>query len=195
MAGTALIGGAVLVGLVLLVVLFKLMWRVDEPNEALIISGLRSSGDNTISDNVEVNLGFKIITGKGTLVLLLGRDRSGCRHRRAVGPPVRRPRPPRGGRRGNQGRRARGQREEQRLQATVRKPANAQAYQQTTLAKAERDARISAAEAKRSEVELAAGAVAAELINGAEATAVPSAAKVVVPAQPPSRPGDGPRHS
>src|SRR4029077_11508749 len=32
-----------------------------------------------------------------------------------------------------------GQREEQRLQATVRKPADAQAYQQVTLSKAERD--------------------------------------------------------
>jgi flotillin len=50
------------------------------------------------------------------------------------------------------------QREEQRLQATVRKPADAQAYQQTTLAKADRDARISAAEAKAREVELQATA-------------------------------------
>jgi len=50
------------------------------------------------------------------------------------------------------------QREEQRLQATVRKPADAQAYQQTTLAKAERDARISAAEAHAKEVELQAAA-------------------------------------
>src|SRR5438105_14238592 len=49
-------------------------------------------------------------------------------------------------------------REEQRLQATVRKPADAQAYQQTTLAKAERDARVHAAEAEAQEVELAAGA-------------------------------------
>ena len=39
------------------------------------------------------------------------------------------------------------QREEQRLQATVRKPADAKAYEQVTLAKAERDARISGAEA------------------------------------------------
>ncbi len=46
------------------------------------------------------------------------------------------------------------QREEQRLQATVRKPADAQAYQQVTLAKAERDARIHGAEAERQEVEL-----------------------------------------
>ena len=47
------------------------------------------------------------------------------------------------------------QREEQRLQATVRKPADAKAYEQVTLAKAERDARISGAEAERQEVELA----------------------------------------
>jgi uncharacterized membrane protein YqiK len=46
------------------------------------------------------------------------------------------------------------QREEQKLQATVRKPADAKAYEQTTLAKAERDARISAAEAHAKEVEL-----------------------------------------
>jgi uncharacterized membrane protein YqiK len=46
------------------------------------------------------------------------------------------------------------QREEQRLQASVRKPADAQAYQQVTLAKAERDARIAGAEAQRQEVEL-----------------------------------------
>jgi len=48
------------------------------------------------------------------------------------------------------------EREEQRLQATVRKPADASAYQQVTLAKAQRDARIAGAEAERQEVELAA---------------------------------------
>src|SRR5207249_4987894 len=47
------------------------------------------------------------------------------------------------------------QREEQSLQATVRKPADAKAYEQVTLARAERDARISGAEAERQEVELA----------------------------------------
>jgi flotillin len=47
-----------------------------------------------------------------------------------------------------------GQREEQRLQATVRKPADAKAYEQVTLAKAERDARIAGAEGERQEVEL-----------------------------------------
>jgi uncharacterized membrane protein YqiK len=70
------------------------------------------------------------------------------------------------------------QREEQRLQATVRKPADAQAYQQTTLARAERDARIAAAEAQAQEVELAAGAHAArvKLEAGAEAERVRMAA-------------------
>ena len=49
-------------------------------------------------------------------------------------------------------------REEQRLQATVRKPADAKAYQQTTLARADRDARIAQAEAHAREVELQAAA-------------------------------------
>jgi flotillin len=50
---------------VLLVVLFKLMWRVAEPNEALVISGLRHGP----VDGAEASLGFKIVTGKGTLVI------------------------------------------------------------------------------------------------------------------------------
>jgi flotillin len=52
--------------LVLLVVIFKLMWRVAEPNEALIISGLRTDRP---TDAVGESLGFKIVTGKGTLVI------------------------------------------------------------------------------------------------------------------------------
>ena len=63
----AIAGGALL----LLVVLFKMMWRVAEPNEALIISGLRTDNPDTaaLHDEHEVNLGFKIVTGKGTLVI------------------------------------------------------------------------------------------------------------------------------
>lgn len=63
----AIAGGALL----LLVVLFKLMWRVAEPNEALIISGLRTDNPDAAAtrDEHEVNLGFKIVTGKGTLVI------------------------------------------------------------------------------------------------------------------------------
>ena len=62
-------------------------------------------------------------------------------------------------------------REEQRLQATVRKPADARAYEQTTLAKADRDARISGAEAKKAETELAAAGDANRVKLAAEADA------------------------
>ena len=63
------------------------------------------------------------------------------------------------------------QREEQRLQATVRKPADAQAYQQVTLSRAERDARIAHAEAEKQEVELAADANAQRIKLTANAEA------------------------
>ncbi|MFD9941339.1 SPFH domain-containing protein [Nonomuraea sp. NPDC059023] len=58
-------GGGILVAVVVIILLFKAVWRVAEPNEALIISGLgaRRRGDALDS------LGFKIITGKGTAVL------------------------------------------------------------------------------------------------------------------------------
>src|SRR3954451_22044987 len=48
-----------------LAALLRAMWRVAEPNEALVISGLRSHAE----DDVEESLGFRIVTGKGTLVL------------------------------------------------------------------------------------------------------------------------------
>src|SRR5438067_10850664 len=54
--------GALVVGFAL----FKVCWRVAEPNEALIISGLRQ---HTPSDAVQESLGFKIVTGRGTLVI------------------------------------------------------------------------------------------------------------------------------
>jgi uncharacterized membrane protein YqiK len=57
---------AILSAIVLVIVIFKLMWRVAEPNEALIISGLRADRP---SDAVGESLGFKIVTGKGTLVI------------------------------------------------------------------------------------------------------------------------------
>src|SRR6267378_897992 len=58
--------GVVVGGLIVLYLIFKAMWRVAEPNEALIISGLR---EHTASDAAQESLGFKIVTGKGTLVL------------------------------------------------------------------------------------------------------------------------------
>src|SRR5436305_1681547 len=60
---SVLIGVAI--GVVLLIILFKVAWRVAEPNQALVISGW---GSNT-PDGVAESLGFKIVTGKGTLVL------------------------------------------------------------------------------------------------------------------------------
>lgn len=57
--------GAV-VAIIVLVVIFKAIWRVAEPNEALIISGLGAKAHNR--DTAE-SLGFKITTGKGTMVL------------------------------------------------------------------------------------------------------------------------------
>jgi flotillin len=59
---------AVAVAIVAVVVIFKLMWRVAEPNEALIISGIKRGGGATAVE-VHESLGFKIVTGKGTLVI------------------------------------------------------------------------------------------------------------------------------
>ncbi|MEQ7005925.1 SPFH domain-containing protein [Actinopolymorpha sp. B17G11] len=58
---------AIALGAVVVIVLaFRAIWKVAEPNEALIISGLGARGENT--DTAE-SLGFKIVTGKGKLVL------------------------------------------------------------------------------------------------------------------------------
>jgi uncharacterized membrane protein YqiK len=62
----AIIGGIVVGAFILLVLVFKSMWRVAEPNEALIISGLR---EHATADSVQESLGFRIVTGKGTLVV------------------------------------------------------------------------------------------------------------------------------
>lgn len=60
---------------------------------------------------------------------------------------------------------------EQKLQAEVRRPADAEAYRQRTLAEAERDARIHHAEAEAREVELSAAANAQRVKVEAEANA------------------------
>jgi flotillin len=58
------VAGAVLVAIIILVTLFKLMWRVAEPNEALVISGSKHR-----TEGLEEGMGFRIVTGRGTLVL------------------------------------------------------------------------------------------------------------------------------
>jgi uncharacterized membrane protein YqiK len=60
----AAIGAAAAV--LVLIIVFKLIWHVAEPNEALIISGLGAKAHNR--DTAD-SLGFKIITGKGVAVL------------------------------------------------------------------------------------------------------------------------------
>ncbi|AEW95543.1 MULTISPECIES: SPFH domain-containing protein [Streptomycetaceae] len=56
--------GAALVAVIVLITLFKLCWRVAEPNEALVISGSKHR-----TEGLEEGLGFRIVTGRGTLVL------------------------------------------------------------------------------------------------------------------------------
>jgi flotillin len=55
----------VLVSFALFVVVFRAMWRVAEPNEALIISGLHHRRPDQLGES----LGFKIVTGRGTMVI------------------------------------------------------------------------------------------------------------------------------
>lgn len=56
--------GLVLAAIIVLIGLFKLMWRVAEPNEALIISGSKHK-----TEGLGEGMGFRIVTGRGTLVL------------------------------------------------------------------------------------------------------------------------------
>ena len=53
------IAGTLLLGFVI----FKIMWRVAEPNEALIVSGSRHA-----TSGPDEGMGFRIVTGRGTLV-------------------------------------------------------------------------------------------------------------------------------
>jgi uncharacterized membrane protein YqiK len=57
--------GVIVVLLVIFVMLFRAMWRVAEPNEALVISGLHHRSNEETGES----LGFKIVTGRGTLVI------------------------------------------------------------------------------------------------------------------------------
>jgi flotillin len=52
--------------LLLLVLLFRLSWRIAEPDEALIVSGLRTSERPS---GVGESMGFRIVTGRGSLVI------------------------------------------------------------------------------------------------------------------------------
>ncbi|MFE3934489.1 SPFH domain-containing protein [Streptomyces goshikiensis] len=58
------VAGIVLAAITALIGLFKLMWRVAEPNEALVISGSTHK-----TEGLGEGMGFRIVTGRGTLVL------------------------------------------------------------------------------------------------------------------------------
>ena len=55
----------IVVVVAVLIVLFRSVWRVAEPNEALIISGLGAHGEASLDDS----RGFKIVVGRGTPVI------------------------------------------------------------------------------------------------------------------------------
>jgi flotillin len=57
--------GGVVAAVLVLFLLLRALWRVAEPNEALIISGLGARGQRDTGDSMT----FKIVTGKGVLVL------------------------------------------------------------------------------------------------------------------------------
>ena len=58
--------GAIVVAVVFLILLFRLSWRIAEPDEALIISGFRSRGS---MDGPGGKMGFRIVTGRGAFVI------------------------------------------------------------------------------------------------------------------------------
>ncbi|MFD8810590.1 SPFH domain-containing protein [Streptomyces sp. NPDC059627] len=58
------VAGAAVLAVLVLIGLFKMMWRVAEPNEALIISGSKHR-----TEGLEEGMGFRIVTGRGTLVM------------------------------------------------------------------------------------------------------------------------------
>ena len=53
--------GAVVVALLVILLLFKMAWRIAEPDEALIISAIRGGHAE--------GMGFRIVTGRGTVVI------------------------------------------------------------------------------------------------------------------------------
>ncbi len=61
-----IIAGVVVAVLIVAAMLFRVAWRVAEPDEALIISGFRT-GDKP--DGVGESMGFRIVTGRGCMIM------------------------------------------------------------------------------------------------------------------------------
>src|SRR3954468_9087925 len=64
-----IIAVAVVVVIVLFAVLVKVMWRVAEPNEALVISGAGAVGGELAGEGDAETPSYKIAVGKGALVI------------------------------------------------------------------------------------------------------------------------------
>ena len=56
----------IVIAVLALALVFRASWRVAEPDEALIISGLRASGRPVGTGE---SMGFNIVTGRGALIL------------------------------------------------------------------------------------------------------------------------------
>jgi uncharacterized membrane protein YqiK len=65
-SGLLIVVASAVAVVVLAFVLFKAMWRVAEPNQALIISGFRT---RRTEHDIGESMGFKMVTGHGTLVI------------------------------------------------------------------------------------------------------------------------------
>src|SRR5437773_2160156 len=58
------VAGAIVFVVLLIVIVFRMSWRIAEPDEALIISGFRSGAGPGIE-----SMGFRIVTGRGAFVI------------------------------------------------------------------------------------------------------------------------------
>lgn len=62
----AIVAGGIILVATLLVLLFRMSWRIAEPDEALIISGFGARGR---TPGIDESMGFRIVTGRGAFVL------------------------------------------------------------------------------------------------------------------------------
>src|SRR5438309_4483090 len=61
----AILAGAIILAIAVLIVLFRTSWRIAEPDEALIISGFGARSTPGIGES----MGFRIVTGRGAFVI------------------------------------------------------------------------------------------------------------------------------
>src|SRR5579884_997095 len=61
-----LLVAVVVLAIIFIALLFRVAWRVAEPDEALVISGFRTSER---PEGVGESMGFRIVTGRGSLVM------------------------------------------------------------------------------------------------------------------------------